>query len=81
MQIIGFILSLLSFLALGLTVLPLLGALNWINIPFAGLGLLFSIIGVAAARGGRGIGIAGIVLALIAIVVGLLRLFLGGGVL
>ena len=32
MQIIGFILSLLSFLALGLTVLPLLGALNWINI-------------------------------------------------
>ena len=81
MQIIGFILSLLSFLALGLTVLPLLGALNWINIPYAGLALIFSIIFVAAARCGRGIGIAGIVLALIAIVVGLLRLFLGGGVL
>jgi hypothetical protein len=80
MQVIGFILSLFSFLALGLTLLPLLGALNWLNIPFAGLGLLFSIIGVAAARRGRGIGIAGIVLSLIAIVMGLVRLFIGGGI-
>jgi hypothetical protein len=79
MQVIGFILSLLSFMALGLTVLPLLGALNWLNIPFAGLGLVFSIIGVAVARGSRRLGIAGIVLSLIAILVGMLRLFLGGG--
>jgi hypothetical protein len=79
MQVIGFILSLLSFLALGLTVLPFLGALNWLNIPFAGLGLVSSIIGVAVARGSRRLGIAGIILSLIAILVGLLRLFIGGG--
>jgi len=78
-QIAGFILSLLSFLALGLTILPFLGALNWINIPFAGLGLLLSLIGIMTARRGRGIGLAGVVLASIAIVVGLVRLSLGGG--
>jgi hypothetical protein len=62
--------------------LPCLGSLNWLNIPFAVVGLIISIVGVANGRAGRrGTGIAALLLNLIAVVLGALRLMAGGFIL
>ena len=60
--------------------MPLLGALNWINIPIAVVGLIISIISIINAER-KGLGVAGIVLCTIAIVIGIGRLKLGCGIL
>ncbi len=60
---------------------PCLGSLNWLNIPFSGVGLVISIIAVATSKEEKkGGGIAGIVLCAIAVLLGLIRLIIGGGV-
>jgi hypothetical protein len=61
---------------------PCFGALNWINIPFAGIGLIISILALVQSKGGeeKGKVIAGIILCSIALIFGLIRLVLGGGV-
>jgi hypothetical protein len=61
---------------------PCLGSLNWINIPFSGIGLVISIIAVVTSKEEKkGAGIAGIVLCAVAVGLGLIRLLAGGGVL
>jgi hypothetical protein len=72
MKIIGLILGILSALGMLLAFIPLLGWLNWINIPFAIIGLIIS--ALVKSNGGM-------VLCGIAIILGMLRLMLGGGVL
>jgi hypothetical protein len=59
--------------------LPLLGALNWLNIPLAVIGLIVSSLSIIGARR-KEIGIAGIVLCSLAIVVGIARLKIGCGI-
>ena len=72
----------LSVLGMVVAILPCLGALNWVNLPFAGLGLIVGGIAFANAdEGDRGAATAGLVLCGAAIIIGLLRLGLGGGVL
>jgi len=62
--------------------LPCLGSLNWLNIPFAGIGLIVSIIALATTKEGSKEGpIAGVICCGIAIFFGIFRLILGGGVL
>jgi hypothetical protein len=65
---------------MGVGFIPCLGSLNWINIPFAVVGL---IIGVAAKSqpGNQGAATIGIILNAIAIAFGFVRLVLGGGIL
>ncbi|MCS7042562.1 MAG: hypothetical protein NZR01_07200 [Bryobacteraceae bacterium] len=61
---------------------PCLGSLNWLNIPFSALGLIFSIVAVATSKQPqKGAGVAGIVLCALAMILGLIRLALGGGIL
>jgi hypothetical protein len=79
MQIVGLIIGIIAILGMLIALLPLLGWLNWLNIAVALLGLAISIISILKARN-KGIGIAGIVLCAIAIVVGIIRLQLGGGI-
>lgn len=79
MQIIGFIMGILSVLGMLFGLIPFLGWSNWLVIPFAGIGLIISIIGVAVSKSG-GIGIAGIVLCLIALFIRIPRLVIGGGI-
>ena len=79
MQVIGLIMGILAILGMLIGFLPLLGWWNWVNIAFAALGLIISIISILRARN-KGIGIAGIVLCAIAIIVGIGRLQLGGGI-
>jgi len=78
MSVIGFIFAMLSALVLLLTIIPLLGWINWLNIPFAFLGLIFSVIGVTATKN-KGIGMAGIVISCVVIILGILRLKACGG--
>jgi hypothetical protein len=79
MQIVSFVLGLVSVIIMFAAFIPFLGWLNWLNIPLAVLGLIFGVIGVAITKFGRGIGIAGIVLCLIAIIFGALKLQACGG--
>jgi len=62
--------------------LPCIGALNWLNIPFAMVGILISIIALATGRPqeSKGGAIAGLICSSLAVVVGIIRLILGGGV-
>ena len=75
---IGFIFAILSALVLLLTIIPFLGWINWLNLPFAVLGLIFSAIGVSAAKN-KGLGITGVVICCIVIILGILRLKACGG--
>jgi hypothetical protein len=78
MSIVGFILGLFSLFVLFLTIVPFLGWINWLNIPFALVGLIFSLIGTASARN-KGLGIAGIAICCMVIILGALRLKACGG--
>lgn len=72
MKTLGRIFGILSLVGLVIGMIPLLGWLNWLNIPFALLGLLFSILGKSKG---------GIILCIVAAFLGMLRLMLGGGIL
>jgi hypothetical protein len=60
--------------------LPFLGAFNWLNIPFAIIGFVISLLSILNAER-KGIGVAGLILCTIAITVGIIRLILGFGIL
>ncbi len=79
MSITGSIIGILSLIGMTIAFIPLLGWLNWLNIPFAIVGVILSIVGAVEGRD-RGVGIIGIILCRIAIVLGSIRLFLGGGI-
>jgi hypothetical protein len=82
MQTIALIWGILAVAGLGLAMFPCLGALNWLNIPFAIVGLIISIVATSnAPTENRGTAIAGLVLNAIAIAFGVLRLVLGGFIL
>lgn len=80
MGIISLIWGIFALLWMLLAFIPLLGWGNWFMIPFAVVGAIIAAIGIAVtdpARRGRAK--TGLVLNVIAIVVGALRLMLGGG--
>ncbi len=82
MGLTGLIIGILSILGMTIAFIPLLGWLNWFNIPFAFIGLAFGISGVAKSRGFRhGLGVTGTVLCGFAITIGAIRLSIGGGIL
>ena len=61
--------------------IPLIGITNWLLIPFAAVGAIIAAIGILFTRTGRrGRAKAGLVLNGIVIVVGIIRLSLGGGI-
>ena len=71
MKSLGRIFGILSLVGLVIGLIPFMGWLNWLNIPFALLGLLFSILGKSKG---------GIILCIVAVFLGMLRLMLGGGI-
>ena len=82
MTVLSLIWGILALVGLGIGFIPCLGSLNWLNIPFAGVGLIVGIIALlGAAPEKRGGAIAGVVLCSIAVVLGVIRLILGGGIL
>ena len=81
MSTISMIWGILSLTGMLIGLLPCLGALNWLNIPFAGIGLIVSVVALsrepAYKRGGA---VGGTVLCSLSLVLGLIRLLAGGGV-
>ncbi|GAB1443133.1 hypothetical protein MASR2M39_19720 [Ignavibacteriales bacterium] len=81
MPVLALVWGILALVGMIVAFFPCLGSLNWLNIPFAGIGLIISIVAMNSANEtDRGKTIAGIVLCGIAVVLGLIRLVAGGGV-
>jgi hypothetical protein len=82
MGLISLLWGIVSICWMVLAFLPLLGWGNWFHIPFAAIGALIAAVGIAVTSpGNRGRAKAGLILNGIAIVVGVMRLQLGGGIL
>jgi len=71
MKTISVIFGVLSVFGMLFAFIPFLGLFNWLNIPFAVVGLIFALI--SNSRNGK-------ILNIVAIIVGSIRLFLGGGI-
>ena len=74
MSIIANIWGLLALLFAFIAFLPLLGSLNWLLIPFAAVGVILGYL----AKGSDGCRF-GFIASVVALVVGMFRLFIGGG--
>jgi hypothetical protein len=77
MGTVSLIIGILVGIGLAIGFIPCLGWFNWFNIPLAIIGL---ILGIIAMTQGDNKGIAGFVICAIVIVLGLVRLVLGGGI-
>ncbi|MEN5195386.1 hypothetical protein MUK51_17890 [Sphingobacterium faecium] len=81
MRIAGLVLGILSLIGMLIAFIPCLGWLNWLNIPFAVVGLIVSLIAyndVTVQPNNQPK--TGIILCAIAIVLGGFRLLVGGGI-
>ena len=82
MGVISVAWGIVALLWMLLALIPLLGWGNWFLIPFASIGALIAAVGIAlTSPGNRGRAKTGLVLNGIAILVGVMRLHLGGGIL
>jgi len=83
MSTAGLVFGILSILGMLVGFVPCLGALNWLNIPLAVIGLIISVIGYSGTPEGqsKSNATAGIVLCGFAALFGIIRLMAGGGVL
>lgn len=79
MQILSLVWGILALSFMIVAFIPCLGALNWIFIPFSGIGLIISISAIAVAKERKGLAVAGIIGCSIAVVFGIIRLIAGGG--
>jgi len=78
-SIISLVWGILAILGMTVAVIPCFGALNYLNILFAVLGLLFSVLAIVVSEK-KELAIAGCILCAVAIFVGGIRLFLGFGI-
>lgn len=83
LNIIALVMSMLSILGMILGLIPCFGALNWLNIPFAIATLVVGIVGYIQTPPyqDKKYPKLAILLSTIAILVGMVRLMLGGGIL
>ena len=82
MQIVSLVWGVLALIAMVAALLPCLSLLNWFNIPFAGVGLILSIVALAISKAEtKGVAIAAVVGNGIAAAIAVIRLVLGGGIL
>ncbi len=81
MGLISLLWGILSMVLMVIALIPLVGWANWLLIPFAAVGAVIGAIGVLFTRSERnGRAKAGLLLNGIVIVVGIVRLGIGGGV-
>ena len=81
MGLLSLLWGIVAMLWMILALIPLLGARNWLGIPFASIGAILAAIAIAFTRPeNRGRAKAGLVLNGIVILVGIARLSLGGGI-
>ncbi len=81
MATLSLIWGILALIGMIIAFFPCLGSLNWLNIPFASVGLIISVIANSSTdQSSKGKAVAGIVLCAVAAGLGLIRLVAGGGV-
>ena len=81
MGLISLLWGVVAMIWMVIALIPLLGWGNWFLIPFAAIGAVIGAIGIAITRSeNRGRAKAGLVLNGIVIIVGIVRLSLGGGI-
>ena len=81
MGLISLLWGILALVWMVLALIPVVGITNWLLIPFAAVGALIAAVGILFTRAeNRGRAKAGLVLNGIVIIVGIVRLSLGGGV-
>ncbi len=81
MGMISLLWGIVAMIWMIIALIPFLGWGNWFLIPFAAIGAVIAAIGVALSRSGnRGRAKTGLVLNGIVIVVGIVRLGIGGGI-
>lgn len=81
MGLLSLLWGIVAMLWMILALVPLLGAMNWLVIPFAAVGAILAAIAIALTRPeNRGRAKTGLVLNGIVILVGIARLSLGGGI-
>ena len=82
MNVAGLCLGVVSCAMMLLGLMPCFGGLNWLVIPIALIGIVLSGVGFSKSeKDSRGAATAGLVLSILALVFGVIRLILGGGVL
>lgn len=82
MGLISLLWGIVALLWMLLALIPLVGWANWLLIPFAAVGAILAALGIAFTRSSHnGRAKAGLLLNGIAIVVGAIRLAMGGGLL
>ncbi|MDZ4349826.1 MAG: hypothetical protein U1A22_09870 [Xanthomonadaceae bacterium] len=80
MGLLSLLWGIVSLIVMVVAFLPFLGWGNWLVVPFAAAGALFSVISQALTAGdGKGRAKTGLILNLVALVAGVVRLSLGGG--
>jgi hypothetical protein len=82
MQIVSLTWGILALMGMLVGFVPFYGSLNWLLIPFAGVGAIVSAIatGMAPAGNSKGKSIAGLICCGIATIFGLIRLVVGLGI-
>lgn len=79
MGLISLLWGIVAMLLMFLGLIPLLGWLNWLVIPFAGIGAIIAAIGIMFRGEKSRRGKAGLLLNGIVIVIAAIRLSIGGG--
>ena len=78
MQMLALVWGIFAILGFAIAFIPCLGSLNWINIPFAIVGILISLMARnTASPDARGVANTALILNVIAAVIGFLRLKAG----
>ncbi len=81
MKTLSLVLGILTILGMLFGAIPCLGAINWLNIPLAIVGLILGILAYTKKdETPKGSAIAGIAMCGIAVIFGSIRLILGGGI-
>jgi hypothetical protein len=82
MSTLSLVWGILALVGMLVGFIPCFGALNWLNIPFSGVGLIVSVVALSREPPDKSGGaVGGTVLCSLALVLGLIRLLAGGGVL
>ena len=79
LSILSLVWGVLAILGMAVGIIPCFGALNYLNIPFAVLGLLFSVLAIVVSEK-KELAIAGCICCAVAIFLGGIRLVLGFGI-
>ena len=79
LSIFSLVWGILAIIGMAVGIIPFLGSLNYLNIPLAVLGFLFSIL-VIVLSSKKELAIVGCILCAVAILFGIIRLVIGFGI-